>query len=177
MAHMDNMYALSGLPQNSDKFIRLIAFFKSILELCAELGIEPILDGSLALFVYTGNNALNVNDVDLSCPEADFQPLMTALNQRGISYRLREWHVLQVLQDDLKVEFSAIEHWLQNVPLTLNTLQIDDYAVRMMSLSSLREFYRLAVLDRASKSEPNEQRKLADLKRKHALLQHAQESP
>jgi len=49
------MITLDGFPQNKDKYIRLFEFFNEILDICNDLNITPILDGSLAVFEYTRN--------------------------------------------------------------------------------------------------------------------------
>src|ERR1041384_2382194 len=101
------MLTLQRYPKNKEKFIRLLEFFKEILDLCHALNIAPILDGSLAVFAYTRDHEMNVNDVDLSSPESEFPKVSQALEAKGISYKLREWHVLQILKDDLKVELGS----------------------------------------------------------------------
>ena len=164
------MFTLSGTPKNEEKFKRLKEFFKVVLDVCAEVDVVPVLDGSLAVFVYTGEPELNVNDVDLACSEADFPKLIAALETHNINYRLREYHVLQVLKDDLKVELGSAEHWSKNVPQVYETLHIDDYTVTMLALSSVREFYRQGMLDQEGRTEENERNKYLDLKSKYDLL-------
>jgi hypothetical protein len=165
------MITLSYFPKNKDKFVRLIDFFKEILKTCDELNIAPVLSGSLAVFAYTENQEMNVNDVDLSCPETDFPRIIHALEERCIDYKLREWHVLQVLRDDLKVEFDSMEYWYKDLPLECETLQGDDYKVSMLSLNSLIEFYRQGMKDRAEKTDENERMKYETLKSKFEILE------
>src|ERR1041384_6144520 len=105
------MVVLNHFPKDKDRFLRLIEFCKEVLNICNAVGISPILNGSLAVFAYTGSEAINVNDVDLACSETEFPKLITALQERSISYKLKEWHVLQILKDDLKVELDSIEYW------------------------------------------------------------------
>ena len=159
---------LDGFPKNKDKFVRLIEFFKKTLDICNDLNITPVLDGSLAVFAYTGNQEMNVNDVDLSCPEADFHRIIEALEQKGLNYKLREWHVLQVLQDDLKVDLGSAEYWLKNLQIDYETLQVDDYRIKMLGLNSLKEFYKRGMDDRATKAD--ERMKYEALKEKYELL-------
>lgn len=162
----------NSFPRNEDKFIGLIEFFKKILDICNNLNISPVLDGSLAVFAYTGNRDMNVNDIDLSCPEAEFPRIIKILEEKGISYKLREWHVLQILKDDLKIDLGSAEFWLNDLPKDYETLQIDDYRIEMLSLSSLKEFYKRGMENRAKKGneDENEKVKYGDLKVKYDAL-------
>jgi hypothetical protein len=165
------MIVLDHLPKNKDRFMRLIEFCKEVLDICSDLGISPILDGSLAIFVYTKNPDINVNDVDLACSEAEFPKIISVLEARDISYKLKEWHVLQILKDDLKVELDSIEHWYKDLSWVGETLQIDNYSVNMLDLHSLKEFYRRGMKDTANKTEANERRKYEALKEKYEALE------
>lgn len=164
------MITLNGYPRNKNKVFRLIEFFKEILDICNALDITPVLDGSLAVFAYTADQAMLVNDVDLSCPEAEFPRIIDVLEEQGKSYKLREWHVLQILRDDLKIELGSIEYWYKDLPIDCETLEIDDYRIRMLGLSSLTEFYRRGMEDRAKKTEENEKIKYDALKGKYDAL-------
>jgi hypothetical protein len=109
-------------PKNRAHFSRLLEFCKEILSVCNDLGIAPILSGSLAVFAYTRNQAIRVNDIDLACSERDFPRLSRALGERGIAYELKAWHVLQARRDDLKVEFDSLEYWMAGLSEVLETL-------------------------------------------------------
>jgi hypothetical protein len=165
------MFTLSHFPKNKDKFVRLIDFFKEVLDICNDLDVAPVLDGSLAVFIYTESKEMNVNDVDLSCSETEFRRIMSVLEERNISYKLREWHVLQILKDDLKIEFGSMEYWYKDLPIDCEILQIDSYKINMLSLNSLREFYRQGVKDRAEKTDENDKIKYEALKLKFEALE------
>lgn len=173
------MITLNNFPKNKDKFIRLLVFFKEILDICNNLNFSPVLDGSFAAFVYTKNRDINVNDVDLSCPEAEFPKIIKVLEEKGISYKLREWHVLQILKDDLKIDLGSAEYWLKDLPIDYETLQIDDYKIKMLSLSSLIEFYKRGIEDRAKKAskDKNEKVKYEALKVKYYALNRIDNNP
>jgi hypothetical protein len=162
---------LSHFPKNKDKFVRLIDFFKEVLEICDELDIVPVLHGSLAVFAHTDHQEMNVNDVDLSCSETEFPRIINALEARDISYRLREWHVLQVIRDDLKVEFDSVEYWYKDLPVECEILLVDNYKVNMLGLNSLIEFYRKGMNDRVGKTDENEKTKYEALKLKFEMLE------
>lgn len=164
------MIRLDYFPKNKDKFIKLIEFCKDVLDICKELDVTPVLDGSLAVFAYTKNQELSVDDVDLSCSEADFPRIIRVLEERKISYQLREWHVLQILKDELKIELDSREYWYQDLQSDYEILQIDTPTINMLSLNSLREFYRRGMEDRAKKTDEHEKQKYESLKVKYEAI-------
>ena len=164
------MYKYDGFPKNREKFIQLIEFFKRILRICNNLDISPVLVGSLAVFVYTGNSKINVNDVDLICSEVEFPKIANALEGERTEYKLKEWHVLQVLEGDLKVEFGSDEYWLQNITKDYETLKIDRFEIKMLGLNSLKELYQKGMADKAAKNKETSKMKYKDLKKKFELL-------
>jgi hypothetical protein len=167
----NGMITLAQYPDNNSEFVRLLVLFKEVLDICNDLNVSLVLDGSLAVFAYTAQQDMRINDVDLACSEAEFPKIIKVLDERRISYKLRAWHVLQILRDDLKVELDSIEHWYKDLALEYETLQIDGYRVRMLSLNSLRAFYRRGVEDTAKNTDEPERRKYEALKAKCAALE------
>jgi len=165
------MVVLNHFPKDKDRFLRLIEFCKEVLKICNDLGISPILNGSLAVFAYTGSEDINVNDVDLACLETEFPKIITALQERSISYKLKEWHVLQILKDDLKVELDSIEYWYKDLSMVRETLQIGEYKINMLDLNSLKELYGRGMRDTIDKTEENERRKHEALRAKLEALE------
>ena len=72
-------------PKNSAHFSRLLGFCQEVVVVCQSLDIEPVLNGSLAVFGYTQNEAMRVNDIDLACSEREFPRLSRALDAKGIA--------------------------------------------------------------------------------------------
>ena len=140
-------------PKNREHFSRLLEFCKEVIAICSDLGIAPVLGGSLAVFGYTQNQAMTVNDIDLACSELDFPRLCRALGAQGITCELKEWRVLQAHKDDLKVEFDSIEYWMAGLPQDYDTLMIGGYTLQVVGLSSLRELYRLGLEATAGQSD------------------------
>src|SRR4030042_6688518 len=122
---IDKNIILQGFPRNKDKYVRLIEFFKEILDICGEIDIHPVVDGSLAVFAYTRNKNIDINDIDLSISETEFPKIIRVLKTKGIKYRSRDFHVLEVIKDDLKVGFGSADQWSTNLPTDYQTLQID----------------------------------------------------
>lgn len=164
------MVTLVGFPKNKGKYIRLIKFFKEIRDICVGLNVTPILDGSLAVFAYAKDRDMDVNDVDASVPEAEFPRIIKALGAKGIDYKLKDWHVLQVLRDNLKIDLGSVEFWTKDLASDCDTLLIDDYKIKVLSIDSLREFYRRGMEDRAKGTEESDKIKYERLKAKWELL-------
>ena len=131
----------------------------------------PVLNGSLAVLAYTGNHEMDVKDVDLACSETEFPRIISVLEERCIGYKLREWHVLQVFRNDLKVELDSAEYWYKDLPMDCETLQVDNYSVNMLRLNSLMGFYKQGMEDRAEKTGENEKMKYEALKLKIEALE------
>jgi hypothetical protein len=157
-------------PKNRAHFLHLLAFCKEVIAICNDLAITPILNGSLAVFAYTQSQAMNVNDIDLACSEFDFPRLSRALDAHGIAYALKEWHVLQTYKDTLKVEFDSMEYWMTDLPDDYDTLLMDGYAFKVVSLASLKELYRCGLEATAHLSEEHERAKYAAIAQKYEAL-------
>jgi hypothetical protein len=111
-----------------------------------------------------------VNDVDLACTERDLPRLGRALEDRGMANVLKEWHVLQVRKDDLKVEFDSMEYWMAGLPDEYDTLVVDGCTFRVVSLSSLKELYRRGLGATAGQSDEVNRAKHAAIELKYAAL-------
>ena len=162
-------------PKNREHFSRLLEFCEEFITICTDLAIEPVLTGSLAVFGYARNQAMMVNDIDLACSEIEFPRLCRALGAKGITHELKAWHTLQVRKDDLKVEFDSMEYWLADLPEDYDTLKIDGYALKVVSLSSLRELYRRGLEATAGQSDEASRAKYLALAEKYESLAKAEE--
>ncbi len=107
--------SLTALPSNRSLFSELWGFCEEVLSVCESLGVAPVMNASLAVLAYTGCSDLEVNDVDLSCPEADFERIVAAFDGTDVTCQVQEWHVLELHRGELKVEFDAAEVWMQGV--------------------------------------------------------------
>jgi hypothetical protein len=157
-------------PASKVHFSRLLEFGKEILTICSHLDITPILSGSLAVFGYSRNQTMRVNDLDLACSERDFPRLSQALEAQGIAYELKEWHVLQVRRDDLKVEFDSVEYWMGDLPEDYDTLMIAGCTFKVVGLASLRELYRRGLVATAGQSDADNRTKHTAIAAKYELL-------
>lgn len=130
------------LPANTAHFVALMRFCNDVLAVCRRLGVEPVLNGSLAVFAYTKHPSLGVNDIDFACAEADFERLAHAFATAGIETRLKPWHVLQARRNGLKVEFDAVEYWQRDLSGECEMLTVGDLTFKLICLRDLQELYR-----------------------------------
>jgi len=71
----------------------------------------------------------------------------------------------------LKIELDAMEYWYKDLRIDYETLQIDNYKINMLSLNSLREFYRQGMKDGLKKTDEDEKIKYEALKVKFEALE------
>lgn len=157
-------------PNNWEHVLKLLEFGKQVVVICNELDILPVLSGSLAVFGYTQRQDMAVNDIDLACSELAFPRLSRALDTHGITHTLKPWHVLQVYKDALKVEFDSIEYWMPGLPEAYDTLMIDGYEFKVVSLASLLELYRRGLEDTASQRDEVNRAKHSAIASKYEAL-------
>lgn len=157
-------------PHNREHVTRLLAFYRDIAPVCNDLHVTPLLSGSLAVFAYTRDQRMRVNDLDLACSESAFPRLHEALAARGMATEVKTWHVLQVRQDSLKAEFDALEYWYAGVSTDHDTLTIGGCAFNIVGLSSLRELYRRGLEAGAQQSDAASRAKYAAIAEKYAFL-------
>jgi len=143
--------------QTDDRFSRLLAFADDVLAVCDALGIDPILDGSMAVKAFTQDPAITVRDIDLNCSEDEFPQLQRGLEEAGIFCEVQPWHVLQARRDGLKVEFTAVEFWMHGITGPYETLQFGDRTIRMVNREMLRELYQRGF--DATAEDPSEREK------------------
>jgi len=155
------------LVGNREHFGRLLAFCREVMAVCTELGITPVLSGSLAVLGYTRDSTMEIHDIDLACSEVDFMRLARALEAEGIRCELRPWHVLQVLRDGLKVEFDSMEYWLADLPDECETLRVDGIEFKVVGLAGLRKLYRRGL--EATRDEGEREKHLAIAAKYEAL--------
>lgn len=163
------MVKINKLPKNKDKFARLIDFLIEVLDVCKDINIQPVLDGSLAVFLYSQNNDIVVNDIDLSHPEKDYPKIESALIKSGFNAKIQEWHVLQVRKDNLKVEFGDTDFWYPDVQIEhQDYLEVDKHKLKILKLDSLISFYGIGLNN--LKLDKDKQQKYHEVKAKYEML-------
>ncbi|MGM5481705.1 MAG: hypothetical protein ACQESE_04835 [Nanobdellota archaeon] len=133
------------LPANEEYFKRLIEFSKEIFALCADHDIKYVVYGSFALFHYTRNTSLKVNDIDMMIEERDFPRLKTLVEKRGYSAVISD-DELHIRNGNLLIE---VDSWnLGNEGLTgrIETNVVSTYGmnITLVSLDTLELIYAKA---------------------------------
>lgn len=154
-----------------DRFTRLLAFADDVLAVCESIGIDPILDGSLAVRTHTGDPSVEVRDIDLNCPESEFPRLKQGLDEADIFNEIQPWHVLQARRDGLKVEFGAIDVWMHGLEGPHDEARLENHVVRMVNRETLRELYQRGF--DATAENPEEREKHERIASKLRLLDGA----
>ncbi|WP_143542774.1 hypothetical protein [Rhodococcus qingshengii] len=93
-----------------NSLLRFKSFCEEVLSICDEVGVKPIIYGSLAVRHYTGDESIPVNDMDFLVPDACLESVLTILNDREIEHSFdSEWRSLTLLKGDSKIELDSIE--------------------------------------------------------------------
>lgn len=161
---------LTKYPKNKEKVIRLLDFLSEILGICKYINVYPILDGSLAVFLYSQNEQITVNDIDLTYSERYFPKILKALSSQGFNTEIKEWHVLQCRKDAMKVEFGDPDYWYPNVPIEIGDyLEFENNKIGILKFESLVRYYEIGSKN-LQKELPEKQQKYEDVKKKLKIL-------
>lgn len=158
-------------PKNADHVRKLMGFCGKVLATCGELGVEPVLGGSMAVFAYTNDQNMEVRDLDLSCTEEVFPALLDALESHSMSANVTSWHVLQVRDKSLKIEFDSVETWMADMNLVPRRLDLYGLTLHIIDRESLLELYRRGMEALKGTSDPSTERKLRKLTSTYSTLQ------
>jgi len=152
------MLNIKYYPRNKEQFIRLVEFCKIIYDLCKKLSITPVLYGGLAVFGYTKNRKMTVNDIDFLIPQKWFKKLKRILVKQKIKHTyVAKWHIMQVLKEDLIIEFDALEYWQKDLPRYFQSMNIHGLILKTVNLKALTQIYKHA--SEISKDNPKGNRK------------------
>jgi len=100
----NKMEKITIYPKNKKKFLKLLDFADEILKICKKFKIIPMVYGSLAVFIYTKNKNLKINDIDFLIRENDIKKIISNLEKKKFKYKYsKKWHVLQIFKNRLKI--------------------------------------------------------------------------
>ena len=164
------MIRLNTFPKNKEHFSKLLELCEEIINVCEQLGVEPVLSAGLAVFAYTKDQEMEVNDIDLSCSESDFPKIREALEARGIKCKVTGWHVLQVRRNNLKVEFDSREYWMKDLSENYEVLKVGNLQLKVVSLDNLKELYRKGLENTRGKDDVTNKAKHRNINDKYRTL-------
>lgn len=148
------MTIIEKFPKNKNKFIRLTKFLDEIIEILNQIKVKPIIYGSFAVFTYTKNIKMCVNDIDILFPEKGFNKIIPILNLKKIKYNYdTKWHVLQIIKDDLKIELDSIEFWNSNISKKCEKINLNNKEMLIINLQSLKLIYEKAIKENKNNSK------------------------
>ena len=152
------MKKINIYSKNKKKFLKLVGFANEVIDILKKLKINPIARGSLAVFIYTKNEQMKVNDIDFLVSEDEFEKVIKELIRKRIRYNYsRKWHVLQIFKPGVKVELDAIHFWQKKLSNNFNYYKFGKSNIKVIGLKDLISTYRkaskTAIRNRAGKLE------------------------
>lgn len=146
-------------PRNKIKYVGLIKFFRNVISICEKSKIKLILYGSLAIFSYTKNKTMKINDIDFLVKEKDLEELISIFKLSKIKYKYsRKWHVIQIFNNKLKIEFDSIDFWQKDLDLRTNKLKFKGFKTNVLNKKSLEKVYLKAIKQSKNNKRKNKER-------------------
>lgn len=138
------------------------------MEICEDLEINPIINASLAVFAYTNDTEMEINDIDLLIPEIHFKNLANSLKRKNIEFHIKEWHVLRVIKSGLKIEFDSMDYWEIewgiHLPDAFSKVRIQGLTMDILDLPHLIQTYKIGA-EKSTKRSKDYRMKYKALKR------------
>jgi len=135
-------------PANADYFERLLCFAKKIFTFFDAQQIDYVIYGSFALFYYTKNTSLAVNDIDVMVKPEDYPQIISFLKEQNISFK-QDGDDFSIQGDDLLIELDGWELGGAHLKTTLesNIVSVYDMNLSFVTLHYLEVIYALAQAD------------------------------
>lgn len=138
------MLEIKKFSKNEKEFLKLKNFCKKIIIICKKEKIDLILYGSLAFFIYTKNDKIEINDIDFLVKEKNFKKIIKLLELKKINYNYdKKWHVLQIFKEGLKIELDSIDFWKINTKKNIG-LNFFGQKIKILDLNNLKKVYKKA---------------------------------
>ena len=136
------MIKISICPKNKAYFTKLKRFGKEIVEICKEIGIEPIVYGGLIYFAYTKDKNEAVHDIDFLIPEKYLDKIADKLKEKRIKYNWnKEKHDFKIHKYGTMIELDSLEGYKRDRRVK-NEFDFGGLKVNAVSLESLTNTYR-----------------------------------
>jgi hypothetical protein len=160
-------------PTNLEHFNVLWPLCVESLTIARSLGVEPIMNASMAVLAHCGPVDLEVHDIDLSCAGKHFGPMSERSQQVGIDTQVQPWGVLELHRGNVKVEFDEAERWMQGLSGLTDVVVVRGTPVTVVCREDLATLYRRGVEAYAGRSGQEIELRHADLERKLRLVEAA----
>tara|TARA_Y100000310_G_scaffold322941_1_gene382682 strand:- start:3163 stop:3669 length:507 start_codon:yes stop_codon:yes gene_type:complete len=158
-------------PKNKEHFKELIPFAKRIIRICKDNKIRPIIYGSYAHFVHTGDENMKVNDIDILIQKKNFPKIVKLLEREGIKFKYYpEWSTIIIKKGKLKVEVDEIGKGYKTLndkslsKRVFNKVNFYGLDVEIITLKHLEEIYPIAY-NRSEEDKARIKKKLKHLER------------
>lgn len=150
---MVEMKKVRAYPKNKSEYVRLLKFGEEIIQICKDVGVNPIVYGSLAYFAYTKDSKIKINDIDFLVPENSYKKIMKILDSKKIKYNWDpKWPILQVFKGKLLIELDPIDDWPKKVVKSSQEFEFNGLKLNVVSLDLIKKSYDLG-LEKSSTPE------------------------
>ncbi|MBN1274941.1 hypothetical protein JXA12_01490 [Candidatus Woesearchaeota archaeon] len=132
-------------PANAEHFYGLLAFAKKVFALFEANGIDFVVYGSFALFYYTKDASLSVNDIDVMVPVAARPRLVSSLREKGVPFEASgDGLFIRDGESLIEVDEWGLGNQELAAALEKSTVHAYGLALPLVSLKSLELIYSLA---------------------------------
>jgi len=140
-------------PKNKSQYLKLLKFGEEIVQICKDVGFEPIVYGSLAYFAYTNDCNVKINDIDFLIPKKSYMQIMKILDKKKIKYNWDpKWPILQIFKGKLLIELDPIDGWPKNIVKSSLEFEFNRLKLNIVSLDLIKKSYTLG-LEKSSTPE------------------------
>lgn len=132
----------------------LLSFGAELMVHCMAHNIHPIVYGSLAYVVHTGDSDMVVHDIDFLIPLGTFGELIAIVQDMpDCVYEETNYRSIKVYRGSMKVSFDSIEDYLAGIPFQTQSIHFNGYPLEVVDTDTLVEVYRRGAATIPAKSE------------------------
>jgi hypothetical protein len=132
---------------------KLLSFGMDIIGICRQIGIEPVVYGSLAYIVHT-DDKVEMNDIDMLVPENYFQEIIDGVKEiPGLTYKKTDYHSIILLKEEMKIEVDGIEHYAGKFGYSVIKKKVNGFELSVIDKNTLKKVYQEGYRTLPSKRE------------------------
>ena len=121
---------------------KLLSFGMDIIGICRQIGIEPVVYGSLAYIVHT-NDKIEMNDIDILVPEKNFQEIINKAKKiSGITYKETDYHSIILSKGGMKIDMDGIEHYAGKFNYSVVKEEVNGFELSVIDKDTLKKVYQ-----------------------------------